>query len=84
VPSVQVGWAYETMDTQARTTANFLAAPSTLFTVSNPSIGRNAAIVGLHAVLETGMRLQVFAGYDAGLNGTSSAQNIKGGIRFSW
>ena len=84
VPSVQVGWAYETMDTQARTTANFLAAPSTLFTVSNPSIGRNAAIVGLHAVLETGMRLQVFAGYDAGLNGTSSAQNIKGGIRYSF
>jgi uncharacterized protein with beta-barrel porin domain len=84
VPSVLAGWAYEMLDTTARTTASFVAAPGTAFTVTNPSIGRDAAVVSVRAVLETGTRLQAYAAYDAAFNGMSSAQTVTGGIRYAW
>ena len=84
VPSVQVGWAYEMMNTQARTTASFIGAPGSVFSMSNPSIGRSAAVAGVHAILETGAPIQVFAGYDAAFNDRSTAQTISAGIRYTW
>jgi subtilase-type serine protease len=84
VPSAQIGWAHEMLDTTVPTTAQFVALPGTPFTVSNPSIGRDAAVASLQAVLETGSRLQAFVAYAASLNGLSSAQSVTGGIRYVW
>src|SRR5271166_4430067 len=84
VPSLQVGWAYEMLDTSARTMASFLGAPGSSFTVSNPSIGRSAAVLGARATLETGTSFQVFARYDAAFNNRATAQFIGAGIRYTW
>jgi subtilase-type serine protease len=84
VPSMQAGWAYETMNTQARTSASFIGAPGSAFTMSNPSIGRSAAVVGVHAILETGAPIEVFAGYDAAFNNRSTAQTVTAGVRYFW
>jgi subtilase-type serine protease len=84
IPSVQAGWAYETMNTQARTTASFIGAPGAVFTLSNPSIGRSAAVVGPHAILETGAPIQVFAGYDAAFNDRSTTQTVTAGVLYFW
>ena len=72
------------MNTQARTTASFVGAPGSAFTLSNPSIGRSAAVVGMHAVLESDIPLQIFAGCDAAFNDRSAAQTITAGIRYIW
>lgn len=84
VPMLRVGWAYEALDTSTRTSAAFLAVPGAAFALSTPSIGRSAAIVGLHARLDTGSPLEAFAGYDAALNARSSAQTVTAGVRYRW
>ena len=72
------------MNSQARTTASFIGAPGSVFSMSNPSIGRSAAVAGVHAILETGAPIQVFAGYDAAFNNKSTAQTVSAGIRYTW
>ena len=84
VPSVQVGWEHEMLDTTAHTTASFIAVPGSSFTVTSPSVGRNAAVLSARAMLDTGTRLQAYAGYDVAINGSSSAQTITGGLSYRW
>lgn len=84
VPSVQVGWAYEMLDTNARVSASFLGVPGSGFVVSNPAFGRNALVVGAQATLETGSPLQVFAGYAAALNSNATTQAITAGLKYTW
>jgi outer membrane autotransporter protein len=84
VPSVNAGWSYEMLDTSTPVSANFVAAPDAAFGVTGASIGRSAAVAGVHATLETSSALQVFAGYDAILDSQFAAQTITGGIRYIW
>nr|WP_294505112.1 autotransporter domain-containing protein [uncultured Rhodopila sp.] len=82
VPSVRLGWAYEALDTSAPVKASFLGAPGSGFVLTSASIGRSAAVAGLHAVLETGTAWQVFGGYDAAFNGKASEQSVAGGLSY--
>jgi uncharacterized protein with beta-barrel porin domain len=82
VPSVRLGWAYEALDTNAPVKASFLGAPGSGFVLTSASIGRSAAVAGLHAVLETGTAWQVFGGYDAAFNGKASEQSVAGGLQY--
>ena len=84
VPSLQVGWAYEVLDTRAKLNASFLGATGTNFIVANPSIGRSAAVIGAHAILETGTAWQAFLGYDAAFDSKANAQTVSVGIRYTW
>jgi outer membrane autotransporter protein len=84
VPSVHVGWAYEMLDTRARLTASFLGAPGSAFSVANPPIGRSAAVIGAHGILETGTPLQIFFGYDAAFDSKANAQTVSAGFRYTW
>ncbi len=84
VPSVQLGWAYEMLDTRARATAGFLAVPGSGFAVSTAAVGRNSLVVGTRAALETGTRLQLFASYTAAINSNAMAQTVSAGLRYTW
>jgi uncharacterized protein with beta-barrel porin domain len=77
-----VGWAYETLDTNAPVRASFLGAPGSDFGLTSASIGRSAAVAGVHAVLETGTAWQAFAGYDAAFNSRATEQSVAGGLLY--
>lgn len=84
VPSVQVGWAHEFLDVQAKTQAAFLGATASSFVVQSAPYGRDSAILGLRAELQTGGPLTFHVGYAGALNGNSQAQTITGGLRYVW
>ena len=84
MPSVQVGWAYEMLDTRARTSASFLGVPGSGFAVSTASFGRSTLVAGVQATLETGTPLQLFASYTAALNSNATAQTVTAGLRYTW
>jgi subtilase-type serine protease len=84
VPSAEVGWLHEYLDTQGTTTAAFISAPGVPFSVQSPSIGRDAAVLGVRGVLETGTPVSLYASYTGTLNGSSTAQTVAAGLRFVW
>lgn len=61
VPRAQLGWLHEFADTRATSTASFAAAAGTPFTVQSAPIGRDSAVLGVGAALETGGPWSVFA-----------------------
>ncbi|GGJ44789.1 hypothetical protein GCM10011320_60320 [Neoroseomonas lacus] len=79
-----IGWAYEMLDTSAHVTASFLSLPGSGFTVRSPALDRNSAVIGVRAALETDAPVQVFASYDAALNGSATAQAVTAGFRWTW
>jgi outer membrane autotransporter protein len=84
VPSVQVGWAYEMLDTAARATARLTDLPGSGFVVSNAPAGRSSLVMGTQATLETATPFQLFASYSVALNSNATAQNVTAGLRFIW
>ena len=84
VPTAQLGWLHEYADTRAASTASFQAAPGTPFTVQSAPIGRDSAVLGLGAALDSGGPWSVFASYTTALNARSTAQNLTGGLRVTW
>jgi outer membrane autotransporter protein len=81
VPSARLGWLHESLDTRATTTASLLGAP---FTVQSAPAGRDAAVLGLRAVLETGGPVSAFASYTGALSASSTGQTVSAGLRFAW
>ncbi|MFL5252638.1 MAG: autotransporter outer membrane beta-barrel domain-containing protein [Rhodopila sp.] len=84
VPSAQVGWLHEYLDTQGAVRASFIGTPGVGFEVRNASIGRDAAAIGLRAGLDMNGPVSVYAGYGGALNGSSTAQTVSAGLRFVW
>ena len=82
--SVQLGWAYEMLDTSARVPAVFQGVPRSGFVVSNPSFGRSSTVLGAQAAMETGTPFQLFASYLADIDGNATAQSVTAGLRYSW
>jgi subtilase-type serine protease len=84
VPSAQVGWLHEYLDTQAATQASFIGAPGAGFSVQSAPIGRDAAALGLRASLDMNGPISVYASYSGALNGSSNAQTVSAGLRYVW
>jgi len=84
VPSVQIGWLHEYLDTQAATRASFIGAPGVGFGVQSATVGRDSAAIGLRAALDTNGPVSVYAGYGGTVNGSSRAQTVTAGLRFVW
>ena len=84
VPSAQLGWLHEYLDTAGTTTASFIGTPGLPFTAQSAPISRNAAVVGVRAVLETKGPLALYASYTGAIRGTGSAQTVSAGFRFIW
>ena len=84
VPSVQLGWLHEYLDTDSATRAAFIGAPGIPFTVQSAPIGRDAAVIGVRAALDTAGPFSVYASYVGTLNGNGNAQTVSAGLRFVW
>ena len=84
VPSLQIGWLHEYLDTQEAIRASFIGAPGVGFGVQSASIGRDAAVIDVRAALDMKGPVSVYAGYAGTLNGSSTTQRVSAGIRFVW
>jgi outer membrane autotransporter protein len=84
VPSVQLGWLHDYLDTDSATRAAFIGAPGIPFTVQSAPIGRDAAVIGVRAALDTAGPFSVYASYVGTLNGNGNAQTVSAGLRFVW
>lgn len=84
VPSVQIGWLHEYLDTRGSTQAAFIGAPGVSFGVQSAPVGRDAAVIGLHAALDLNGPLAVYASYIGTLNASSNAQTVSAGLRIVW
>lgn len=85
-PSATLGWSHEFADTAARTSAAFLSAPGSGFTVIGAHFGRNAAILGASLALDHAFDTPVslYVAYTASLASGGTAQSISGGLRMTW
>ena len=84
VPTAQIGWLHELIDTNAQATASLVATGGPSFVVTSPSTGRNAAVLGLGTTLHTGGPVSLFLAYSGTINGQSTAQDLTGGLSVSW
>jgi subtilase-type serine protease len=84
IPAAQLGWRHEYLDAQAGTTATLAAIPDAPFTVRTAQVGRDAAVLGLRATLETSRRISAYANYTGAVNSGSNAQTVSAGLRFAW
>lgn len=84
VPSAQIGWLHEYLDTQGTVTASFIGAPGVPFGISSASVGRDAAVIGVHADLDLSGPISVYAGYAGALYDSSAVQTVSAGLRFVW
>jgi subtilase-type serine protease len=83
-PSVQIGWSHEYLDTRSAIRASFIGAPALAFGVQSAPIGRDAAVIGVRAAVDTAGPLAVYASYTGALNGSSNSQAVSAGVRFVW
>lgn len=82
VPSARLGWLHEYADARATTTASLAGTPG--FTVRSSAVGRDAAVLGLRAVLETNSPASAYAGYSGALASGSTVQTVSAGLRLVW
>jgi outer membrane autotransporter protein len=79
-----VGWKHEYADVQTHTTANFVFAPGNPFGVSTAPISRDAARLSVGFDFKVSSAVSVFGSYQADIGGTSTSQNLTGGVRVIW
>ena len=79
-----LGWAHEFADVSATTQAAFAAAPGVPFATTSAAISRDSVLVGLSAdfALEDGVTF--FAGWQAAIGSSSTAQTLRAGLRVTW
>ncbi|MBP0618055.1 autotransporter domain-containing protein [Jiella mangrovi] len=83
-PSASLGWSHEFADTNGKVDAAFAGASAASFSASGPSLGRDAALVGVSAQLDTGTSATVYAAYQGAFSKHESAHNFSAGLKFSW
>jgi len=79
-----LGWAHEFADVSATTQAAFAAAPGVPFATTTASISRDSLLLGLSTdfVFEDGMAF--YAGWQAAIGSSSTAQTLRAGLRVTW
>lgn len=79
-----LGWAHEFADVSATTQAAFAAAPAVPFASTSAPISPDSVLVGLSAdfALEDGVAF--FAGWQAAIGSSSTAQTLRAGLRVTW
>jgi subtilase-type serine protease len=88
VPTARIGWLHEFADTVGTATASFAAASSVgggaPFGVDSAPVGRDAALIGLGATLQTGGPVSLYLGYTGAFAQNANAQTITGGVSVTW
>jgi len=84
LPDVQAGWLHEYADEDATVTGQYAGLGAGPFNVQSAAVGRDAAVLGAGAVLQSAGSLALFLNYTGEVNGQSNAQNFSGGVRMNW
>jgi subtilase-type serine protease len=84
VPTARIGWAHEFADTTGTATATFASDPGTPFSVDSPPIGRDAALIGLGATLQTGGPVSLYLAYNGAFAQNANTQTLTGGVSVKW
>ncbi len=88
VPTARIGWLHEFADNVATATASFAGAGSAgggaPFSVDSAPVGRDAALIGLGATLQTGGPVSLYLAYNGAFAKNANAQTLTGGISVQW
>jgi uncharacterized protein with beta-barrel porin domain len=88
VPTVRIGWLHEFADTVGTTAASFagasLAGGGSTFGVDSAPVGRDAALIGLGATLQTGGPVSLYLAYNGAFVQNTNAQTLTGGVSVKW
>lgn len=79
-----LGWAHEFADVSATTQAAFAAAPAVSFATTSAPISRDSILVGLSADYALANGVAFFAGWQAAIGSSSTAQTLRAGLRLTW
>ncbi len=79
-----LGWAHEFADVSATTQAAFAAAPGVPFSTTTAPLSRDSILVGLSADYAFGDGMAFFAGWQASVGSSSTAQTLRAGLRVTW
>jgi autotransporter-associated beta strand protein len=82
LPTARIGWLHEFADTVGTATASF--AGGAPFSVESAPIGRDAALIGLGATVQTSGPVSLFLAYNGAFAQNANAQTITGGISVKW
>jgi subtilase-type serine protease len=83
VPTARLGWLHEFADTVGTASASF-AGGGMPFSVQSAPIGRDAALLGLGANLQTGGPVSLYLAYNGAFAQNANAQTITGGLSVRW
>jgi outer membrane autotransporter protein len=88
VPTARIGWLHEFADSVGTATASFAGAGSAgggaPFSVDSAPVGRDAALIGLGATLQTGRPVSLYLAYNGAFAKNANAQTLTGGISVQW
>lgn len=79
-----LGWNHEFRDTLGSATASLAAAPAAAFRVGGVPVARDTARVGGGLDAHVTQAVSVFAGYEAEVGRSTTAQTLQGGVRVVW
>jgi outer membrane autotransporter protein len=83
VPIARIGWLHEFANTVGTANASF-AGGSAPFSVESAPVGRDAALIGLGATLQTGGPVSLYLSYNGAFAQNVNAQTLTGGVSVKW
>jgi autotransporter-associated beta strand protein len=83
IPTARIGWLHEFADTVGTASASF-AGGGGPFSVESAPIGRDAALIGLGATLQTGGPASFYLAYSGAFAQNANAQTVNGGVSIKW
>jgi uncharacterized protein with beta-barrel porin domain len=84
VPTARIGWSHEFADTQGQASASFAGFGGAPFTAHGAPIGRDAALIGLGATLQTASPVSLYLAYNGAFAQNANAQTLTGGLSVKW
>jgi autotransporter-associated beta strand protein len=83
LPTARLGWLHEFADTVGTATASF-AGGGGPFSVQSAPTGRDAALIGLGATLQTGGPVSLYLAYNGAFAQNANTQTLTGGLSVKW
>ena len=83
-PALRAGWQHEWLDASATVRATFEQAPGSVMTATGAAFSRASFVGGAGITTDITSSIQVFANYDAKVNGGYVGQVVSGGFHVSF
>jgi outer membrane autotransporter protein len=83
-PALRAGWRHEWLDASATVHATFVQAPGSVMTATGAAFSRESFVDGAGITTDITSSIQIFANYDAKVNGGYVGQVVSGGFHVSF